>query len=856
MTIALNLPPAFVDRTKEISYLDRLIRKTANGAGSIFLIQGEGGVGKTRLLEEVKKKAEEENFCVLHTKCLPGAALPLAPFYSMLKSADLDHLLSETCPNLDALYLVNKGGIILSKHEKTLKNIDPDIFLGMVTAVENFIKDSMTQIAGQNHKEIEEKIGVMRHGEFTIVSLPGRVVNLVALVEGVENEYLLEDMKKLVDKIDNNPNALDTDIDEVTVMLRELVESDKYTKVALETADKKAGIFENVLRGIKRMAMKKPVLILIDDLHWADSSSLSLLSYIGRDIASEKVGVLCAIRTDEIPTTSVLPGMINTMRSENLIEVLTLAPLDREGVAALIECVLGGHVDESFKEKVYSETEGNPLFVIELLKYLTDKQLLRQEGGLWTYDREEIKIPERIYEIIREKITRLSDEEFEVLETASVLGTEFVTPLLEKMVDMEKIKLLRALSRIEKIHGLIKHEEGKYRFDPTRIRDVIYQEMGDELRTALHEMLGGILEAEYKKGDEEKIIDALYHYRKAKRLDKLKEHGFLVAEKLVGRFAYDEAIEILKALFTTLNKKDVQDFEIALKTLNKILEIYLASGLYEDAMKVLDEKISLLGEPGAELGRTYATRAEVYLKMGEHEKAMESINKAFEVITGTSSTAAGEITRLLTIKGYIHERAGNYKNAIECQEKALEFFTKHGMEKDAGNCYTRIGSTYYYLGNYDESIANLRMAEEIFARNNDKQGLSQVYNNLGMVYYELEDFGNARKCLEKTVEMKEIVHDLAGIAIAKNNLGNVYFEIGEIEKALSLYLEVKRLCKKTGDKWMLVYNQIDIAEAYAEKGDEEKFRSAIEEALNEAAKIGLEKEVQEAKEELEKKFMR
>ncbi|MCX8174066.1 MAG: tetratricopeptide repeat protein [Thermoplasmata archaeon] len=856
MSVSLNLPPAFVDRKREISHLDKFVENVFSGAGSVLLIQGEGGVGKTRLLEEVKRMAGEKGFYVLPSKCLPGTTSPLSPFYEALKFVNLEHLLVESSPNLDALYVVNKGGIILSKYEKTVKNIDPDIFLGMVTAVENFIRDSMTQIAGKEQVEIEEKLGVMRHGEFTIVNMPGKNINLVALVEGVENEYLLDDMGRLIERIEAISDASEGMHAELEEMLRALVESDKYTRIALETVDRRTGIFENVLLGIKRISSRKPVLLVIDDLQWADSSSLSLLNYIGRDIAAERVGIICAARSDEIPTASMLPDMIDAMRTENILELLNLAPLDRGGVEELIERVLGGHVDAGFKERVYIEAEGNPLFVIELLKYLTDKGLLRREAELWVYEKEEIRIPERIYEIIKEKITRLNADEFEVLETASVLGTEFITSLLEKMVDMDRIKLLRALSRIEKIHGLIKQEGGKYRFDPTKIRDVIYDEMGSELRQALHEMVGKILEEEYKKGDEEKILGAIYHYRKAGCLDKLKDYGLVVADKLAGRFAYDEAVEVLKALYNSLNRHDLKEKEIAMAALEKMIEVLLSSGLYEDAMKALEEKISQSGDGDDKAVQTHVTRSEIYLKMGEHEKAMESINRAFELLARTRGTCAPEIARMLSIKGYIHERAGNYQNAIECQEKALELFSKERKEKEIATCYTRIGSTHYYLGNYDECIACLRIAEEIFARNNDKYGLSQVYNNLGMVYYELEDFRNAERYLEKTVELKETVHDMAGIAIAKNNLGNVHFEMGNLEKAIGLYIEARRLCKKTGDKWMFVYNQIDLAEAFAEKGDEIKFRSAIEEALNVASQIGMEKEVVEAKEEMEKRFRR
>ncbi|MEM3567730.1 MAG: AAA family ATPase, partial [Thermoplasmata archaeon] len=609
MNAGINLPPPFVDRKKEIAMVCQFIDRVSSGSGGILLFEGESGVGKTRLMDEARKKAEEKGFFTLCARCLPGTVSPLMLFHALLKAGNMEHLLAESFPRLDALYLVNKGGIILSKYEKSVKNIDPDIFLGMVTAVENFIRDSMSQIAGKNPEELEEKLGVMRHGEFTIVNMPGKTLNLVALVEGVENEYLIGDLNKLIERIETK-RSIDGNLAEIEDLLRELVESEKYSMEAPENVDKKIGVFENVLRGIKRAAMRVPVLIFIDDLQWADSSSLSLLHYIGRDISTDKVGIICAARTGEGPGAGAFEAIIKEMRAENIAEVHTLRPLDREGVGELIDSVLAGHVEEKFKDTVYIETEGNPLFVVELLRYLTEKGLLRRELDVWVYEKEEIKVPERIYEIIKEKISRLSAEEFEVIETASVIGAEFPTQFLERLMDLDRIKLLRALSRIEKIHGLIKQEGGKYRFDPSKIRDVIYEEMGEDLRRALHEMLGKIFEEDYRKGDEEKILEAIYHYRKAGRGDKLKEYGFLVADKLASRFGYEEALGLLRELYATLNMGDLNEREKGLLALQKMAEILLKTGLYEEAMKVLDEKVTLLGENAAERGRTFATKAE------------------------------------------------------------------------------------------------------------------------------------------------------------------------------------------------------------------------------------------------------
>ncbi len=489
------------------------------------------------------------------------------------------------------------------------------------------------------------------------------------------------------------------------------------------------------------------------------------------------------------------------------------------------------------------------------MKYLSDKEFLRKEGNVWLYDKKEIKVPERVYEIIKEKLTRLNEEEIEILESASVLGNEFTANVLEKMLGMDRVTVLRILSKIEKAYGLLRHEKNTYKFEPSRIREVVYNELGEELRTALHEIAGKIFEEEYQKGDADKMLVMVYHYLKAGRIDKLKEYGFAAGEKLAERFAYTEAIEILQRLYDVLDKCNVQEKKIALDVLEKIVEILISSGLFVEAADKIEEKINLAGENALEKGRGYLALAEVLLKMGEHAAALERINVAFEEFEKLPEDEKNlEMGKALATEGYIHERCGRYAEAIEAQKKAIGVFEKYNMDVEIARAYNRIGAILYYEGRYSESMDYLRKSEEIFMRKKDYYGLSLVYNNLGMVYYELEDFENAREILEKSIELKKRIHDLDGMAISKNNLGNVYFENNEFEKALAEYLEAKHLCNKTGNKWMFVYNQIDIAELYAEKGDKEKYMEAIEEARKVAAKIGIESEVEEAMAEIVKKF--
>lgn len=863
----LNIPPAFIDRRTEIEQIIDFVESIKSGHGKAFFIIGDGGIGKTRIIEETQKYCMNKNVRTLVSRCLPDAP-PFAPFVQILKVMGKEHLLATAVPRLDAIYVVNKGGIILFRFERTDKNIDTDIFLGMVTAVENFIKDSMSQIAGESTQENSERMGVMRHGTFTIMNLPSRNLNLVALLEGAENEYLIDDLEKLLDEIEKivgditQQKNLDDAEKMATTLMKALIESKKYDGTSHEIGAeiKKTGIFENVVRGLKRYAAEAPAILIIDDLQWADTSTLSLLNYILRDIAEVPLGLICTVRKEDIGKESAqaLSKLMQAMKEDNLIETIHLGALSPEATGELIEHVLGGYIGASFKEKIYQETEGNPMFVIEILKYLYDKGLLTNEGTVWLYNEREIKIPERMYEIIKDRISRLTEDEFELVEIASVVGLQFTSTILEKIADMDKIKLLKILSRIEKNHGLIKHEQNAYRFELSKIRDVIYEEMNLELRKMYHEKLGNILEEEVKKGDESKLVEMTYHYIKSETLDKINEYGLDAAQKLAEKFAYDEAIEILFMMYKNLNSRIDDERKKLLRVCDKIIDLMIICGRFRDVVEIIEQKIKLLGEDALEKGKAYTQLAEVSLKMGSADDALRYISIAFDTIAKAGANNASDamakdiaLARALSMEGYIHERCARYEHAIKSQEQALAKFIKHGIEHDTAHVYNRLGAIYYYTGDYAKSAEYLKKGEQIMQKIGDLYGLSLVYNNLGMVDYELENFERAMEWQKKSMEIKEKIHDLAGMAITMNNIGNIYFELGQLEKAIACYIETKNLCVKTGDKWMYVYNMVDLAETYYTQGDMEKYKQAIEDALTVARKIGIEKEVLDAKKDLE-----
>ncbi|MEM4161343.1 MAG: AAA family ATPase, partial [Thermoplasmata archaeon] len=301
----LHLPPKFVAREKEFELLKQRIERARQGSGSTVFIAGESGVGKTRLVEELIGFAERNGFQVLRSQCFLESLAPYAPMAELLKEAGLEHLLTETKPpKIEGIYAVKKGGIIIAKHERK-ETVDSDIFMGMVTAVETFVKDSIAQM---QRSEVAEQIGHMGYGNFHIVNVPGHVLSLVAVTTGRENEYLISDMRELIIAIEKDYGEMvekneKVKPDVIEEKFKTIFSSGKYEGIDYAEDDAKirqVNLFENVSRGLQRKAEEKPVLIFIDDLQWCDPSSLAMLHYIARNTRKNRVLILGAYRIEEL----------------------------------------------------------------------------------------------------------------------------------------------------------------------------------------------------------------------------------------------------------------------------------------------------------------------------------------------------------------------------------------------------------------------------------------------------------------------------------------------------------------------------------------------------------------------------
>jgi len=295
---------------------------------------------------------------------------------------------------------------------------------------------------------------------------------------------------------------------------------------------------------------KQPLLIFIDDLHLADTPSLSLLYYLARDVQNSKILVVGAYRPEEVTktyegTVHPLLDIMQRMSRDDLFQKIELKRLSQINYFDFILSMLGVDLDDLVK-LIYEETEGNPFFAIETLRLLMQQNVLTKEDAHWKLSKniEEVEIPPRVYNVVVSRINALRNEERDILDCASVAGEEFSSSVVENVSGLNRIGLLKCLNNIERKYHLVHSFEEGYRFDHSKIREVLYNEIAPELKKEYHSMIAKYMEEANKDRLEEVVTELAYHYYQSGNAQKGTPYLLKAGEEAVEKWAAFEAARL------------------------------------------------------------------------------------------------------------------------------------------------------------------------------------------------------------------------------------------------------------------------------------------------------------------------
>src|SRR5581483_1252555 len=361
-------------------------------------------------------------------------------------------------------------------------------------------------------------------------------------------------------------------------------------------------LFDAVRMLLGAIAKSQPVVLVLDDVHWADRPTLHLLRHLLR---SEPFPILIVApyRETDLDRTHPLSTVLADLRREQTFERLHLKGLVAGEIVMALEKGAGqsiGRRGARLAEALYRATDGNPFFLIQILGHLSDTGRIYEQDGVWTFDAhiDDLGIPEGVKEVIGRRISALSEEANHVLGVASVLGRDFSLDILERVSDTPAERILDALDEavrtqiVQEIPG----SPGRFRFAHALVRETLYEELTAARRVRLHRHAASVFEG--LSGDDHDLFvsELAYHLLEAAQVaevDKTVRYAKRAAARAASLFAYEEGVRLYERALGALELREEPDEPMRFDLLAGLGDAQLNAGDSDGAAVTFKEAIAV-----------------------------------------------------------------------------------------------------------------------------------------------------------------------------------------------------------------------------------------------------------------------
>ena len=597
-------------------------------------------------------------------------------------------------------------------------------------------------------------------------------------------------------------------------------------------------VLDLTVKLLKARANEQPLMLVIEDAHWADPASKDLIDYVARNISGQPILFMLPHRPDiGLPEWTAYPHAVG----------MELADLSEKSCKALIHDMLGGlELPQDMYGIILSRGCGNPFFIGEVVRALIDAGALErdEEGNFQVIqDMSQVELPDTIHGVIISRIDRLLAADRNILQVASVIGRVFAYRTLDGVYPYEDLgtALHERLNYLSEL-GLTEIqviETELYRFMHLTTREVVYEGLPFEQRRSLHREIGSYIEEIFSDNLSEQTDLLAYHYYEGQAWQKAMGYNLFAAWNAQREFANDTAIlSAERALESAENLGDEvdtsQDRLGAHETLGEVLSL---TGQYERAFEQFELGTAIVaGSPDslekqrhlAELSRK---TAEVYERQGEFETALEWLDKGLGYLDPDQVLI--EIADIYLLgAGVYHRQAKNDQSSQWCQKVrgiAGQIDTHEGRRAMAQAYYLE-GAVLHRTGDLNRSVDLCKNSLAIYQEIGDVVGEARAYNNLSNAYADLGEWDRAMEALEKSLEINQRIGNVYEQGNVANNLAYIHLERGEWDQAQYLFIESNQIWKRIGAAFPDAVTLSNLAQVYIYQGNWERAVNTLSES--------------------------
>ena len=522
----------------------------------------------------------------------------------------------------------------------------------------------------------------------------------------------------------------------------------------LEPEQARFRLFDSITTFLKNASKDKPLMVVLDDLHWADKPSLLLLQFLARELRGSRLLVLGTYRDVELRRQHPLAQALGELNRENLSQRVLLRGLTENDVRRFVEVTAGTTPPDALVAAVYRETEGNPFFVNEIVRLLVADGRLEHAETVSSWS---VTIPQSVQEVVGRRLDHLSEECNKVLTIGAVIGREFGVKLLEKVSEVKGDRLLDALEEALGARVIAELPNGvdQYWFSHALIRETLYEELSTTRRIRLHRQIGEALEELDAEGN---LPQLAYHFAEAAPggdVEKAMSFATRAAERALGMTAYEEAVAHFERALQVMEIEGAANDEARCDLLIVLADAQWRSGDVTESQATYDKAIEIarrLGD-GERLGTAALGRTEQYTIGTVVESEVALLDEALAAV-GTEDSSLRAL--LLARRGVaVYFRSQEEKEQFV--KEAVEVARRFGDRATLARCLFRYLFGSIFVWDADENAAKADEVVALAEGLGDKEQLARgLFAKIGLNYIR----GDLKTANEDIERFAGLAHEL------------------------------------------------------------------------------------------------
>ncbi len=549
--------------------------------------------------------------------------------------------------------------------------------------------------------------------------------------------------------------------------------------------------FDAVLR---RLSDKRPVVVVIEDLHLADGDSLAALGYLARSIEGRRALVVGVFDEDQVAEGSALAQIVQTT-GEKGAEALSLGALSRAASDELIRAVVRHpRTVHALGDLLYRRTDGNPLLILEVLSQLREGGALVEDAGglLLTSAATRFELPGKVSELVHVHLASLDEELRETLDAAAVLGHQFDASTLAAMLEEKRIAVLKRLAVLERRHRLIQGSgKNAFRFQKRQTSEVLYRAIPDDLRVEYHALAADTILSLHEGED-----------------------------PLPGAVAHEVVRHLLQA-----DRKD-EVAPLAVLASRHAVATYHAT----HASRFLEQVAGALGDADPKaLFEVYRLEWDCYGALGRRADQVAALASAEALATENADD--GQMAQVLCLDGVTRWRTGDAEGAFEKASAALDLARRAKSREWEANALHTLGAVERHRGAFEACAARWREALEIRREIGDRNGEGRSLASLAAVMPEIGEPDGALEAKESALAIFRELGDRRAECAMLNNVGNSLVTAERTEEATTRFREAIEIAREIGSLTAEGHPTCNLGRAYARLGRTREAEETLARAL-------------------------